>query len=786
LTWCDRSNGDWICIDQQCKEERPHQVSLMGKIFAGAQTVFAYLGDGLDCSKRSYKHDLAQLQDTAPTEFRTWNGIKSDFPALPSSDHPTRPEDAAGHVFAFLFRLAKAQHLDSLPPFLLALNEKEEADQRYLFELVRIFTQSRCFNRIWIVQEVVLVRCVELIYGSASADWSMFVAACRNWVTHAASCCARTASLIPLDYRKVMDCLSQAINSIEEVRVRYQQKIPPLLSLLRRFRSRAASDPRDKVYALLAISSEGRLSIDGTLQPAIQPDYSLEASEVFVETTTTLIRETGSLSVIAGDVGILRKYRAQLPTWVPDWSAAREGAADLSHFFLASSHRPDALTPLNVELKAHEQTALGHPIPSSFHILHLSCLRIDRVAQIGPAMPIDNQISWEVLQDWARLSSRERGYLKVFGRIVCSNVIIQTGTMITSQRERRRMVPSDILPFSLWVWTLSPHIDELENWMAGSEARWDQAVHFARTCLKSNVETALPNLRDIEVRWNHADHLVRSGLQSGFRFKPGGILHRIQVYWSETSLFVRNSIRPDFEGSIQEGVKMALQTIRDISTRLPDADDLVRASLESGVEAAQAIIGDIIRYWLQPTVYTKPEMLDPAATDLFIDKFGQRRRDAPSDADIKNALAEDFTAFDISVRTATVGRRLFITNNGFVGLGPADMTEKDTLVLLKGGRAPFLLRESCDHKGCGKKLELTFESKSTLSSMHCFFRHSEAYYKTEIVGDCYVHGIMDGEIEGSPDFQPPNYGLRGGLDTYFRALRAKGVTEIEWTDVEIV
>jgi hypothetical protein len=86
-----------------------------------------------------------------------------------------------------------------------------------------------------------------------------------------------------------------------------------LLSLLRRFRDRKASDPRDKVYALLSMVK--KLSESSHLVP----DYSLTVTEVFGKATLEVIYSSESLSVFSTELG--RKFRADLPSWIPDWSA---------------------------------------------------------------------------------------------------------------------------------------------------------------------------------------------------------------------------------------------------------------------------------------------------------------------------------------------------------------------------------------------------------------------------------------------------------------------------------
>jgi hypothetical protein len=70
--------------------------------------------------------------------------------------------------------------------------------------------------------------------------------------------------------------------------------------------------------------------------------------------------------------------------------------------------------------------------------------------------------------------------------------------------------------------------------------------------------------------------------------------------------------------------------------------------------------------------------------------------------------------FDGMIKDQTAGRALFITENGYVGLG--NVGESDEIWVLFGGDLPFVLRPKPD------------------TSSHL------------LLGDCFVHGIMYGEF----------------------------------------
>ena len=70
--------------------------------------------------------------------------------------------------------------------------------------------------------------------------------------------------------------------------------------------------------------------------------------------------------------------------------------------------------------------------------------------------------------------------------------------------------------------------------------------------------------------------------------------------------------------------------------------------------------------------------------------------------------------FRQSFRKTTFCRRIFTTEKGYIGVGPADACQGDILCILPGCSVPLVLRRRQWHH--------------------------------ELIGDCYVHGIMDGEV----------------------------------------
>ncbi|KAL2126231.1 hypothetical protein VTI74DRAFT_1378 [Chaetomium olivicolor] len=88
----------------------------------------------------------------------------------------------------------------------------------------------------------------------------------------------------------------------------------------------------------------------------------------------------------------------------------------------------------------------------------------------------------------------------------------------------------------------------------------------------------------------------------------------------------------------------------------------------------------------------------------------------------------NFVAVDSAIASATLQRRLFFTSKGYIGLGPPNTTEGDRVCVFTGGSMPFLVRDAGDR-----------EVRCVgLRACH------------QLIGDCYVHGVMDGEVMGNP------------------------------------
>jgi hypothetical protein len=92
-------------------------------------------------------------------------------------------------------------------------------------------------------------------------------------------------------------------------------------------------------------------------------------------------------------------------------------------------------------------------------------------------------------------------------------------------------------------------------------------------------------------------------------------------------------------------------------------------------------------------------------------------------------LMADKDEFQRAMADVMLGRRLFVTKKGYIGAGPLSAQVGDAVYVLAGGHVPLVLRRS-------QGVDDGAPSDGPLT----------------LVGDCYVHGVMQGESVTWPDF----------------------------------
>lgn len=284
---------DAICINQEDLDERSSQVMHMTRLYQKSTILHVWLGEESDDSARAMRlvRDLG-FSPATYEDLQTWN-----YMAEPGQTHmPAGPGKPA-------IKLPEER-----PPVL-----PEDKVKNYK-SLINLF-QRQWFSRVWIRQEVALPKSVYIHCGSETCTYEVMMKAV-DLLTYLADELflediqvpgIRADNSFATIFRKVVE-LDEIRNSgpVQEMYIKPT-------NLMFRARDCGATDPRDKVYAMLPLINPVRVPITA--------DYRLEPGVVFRDTALKLFNV--SIDYLTG---CQNPSRADgLPSWVPNlnktWSS---------------------------------------------------------------------------------------------------------------------------------------------------------------------------------------------------------------------------------------------------------------------------------------------------------------------------------------------------------------------------------------------------------------------------------------------------------------------------------
>ncbi|ORY13637.1 heterokaryon incompatibility protein-domain-containing protein [Clohesyomyces aquaticus] len=308
---------DFLCINQQDTEERTQQVGIMRDIYLNCEEVLIWLGPNVG-------GDFLGVNDeTADSAVVTWHNDSRDedmmcwytncFNEYESHGEHTMPllwaRDIFG-AFAVLRRLAEGSSLDHCRFYRSSITSSKQLSWSSLVQKgIWAIVDASWWQRTWVIQETVLPRKATVYLGLMSALWAMFASAAATYVQQLATADLKGLSQGLDNGGDPLLLLAKSVLDLEFVRAsRTEGTQLPMLSMLRRFRVKRSSDPRDKVFALLGLASE-------QVQQSMKPDYSLTVLQVMRMTTIAVLVESRGLDPLAGRV----LGPTASPSWVTNW-----------------------------------------------------------------------------------------------------------------------------------------------------------------------------------------------------------------------------------------------------------------------------------------------------------------------------------------------------------------------------------------------------------------------------------------------------------------------------------
>ncbi|MCJ1386581.1 hypothetical protein MMC17_009707 [Xylographa soralifera] len=267
---------DAISIDQSDPSEVAMQVQLMGAIYTRASCVIVWLGTG------SVADDLSR-------NICTVEEIKSNVRVTKGT-------------------LTKQQL--NAPPFPKQHHPVWDALTSLLF--------SRWFRRLWVVQEALLAKKLEIVCGRCSIDWDDFYTLVDAELQTMA------------DYETLRECMdrqgwaylsltdaSSSMGAITFYRGQVARKGPFLnniISFLEVIREKEVLKPIDKVYSILAlITDEARQSL--TVDYSLQDQFWIP----YLQLAGFLVTQDRCLQLLSAAQSVVKPEG--LPSWCPNWNS---------------------------------------------------------------------------------------------------------------------------------------------------------------------------------------------------------------------------------------------------------------------------------------------------------------------------------------------------------------------------------------------------------------------------------------------------------------------------------
>ncbi|KAJ0155939.1 Uncharacterized protein HZ326_1884 [Fusarium oxysporum f. sp. albedinis] len=281
LLWVDA-----ICINQNDLDERAQQVNLIREIYSRASSVLVWLG------RATYQ--------TVPA-FRLLLGL---------ADISRASLDVRQEYIAHVIRN------ESFKCYWLALGE---------------LLQREWWHRVWTIQEAVLGSDIRVICGPFVVEWDRIMQA-----TLVFELCYRLmdelleATIFSTAYHYLYPFQSGAsrVNVIKSLKLSIRKKKDPRLlqisslneslsTLLDITRNYDATDPRDKVYAILGLLEE--LGYNSPLRVS----YHISVEDLYTQVAMIIQQNSETLKVMS-HVEVNPSTRqgtlSTLPSWVPNWT----------------------------------------------------------------------------------------------------------------------------------------------------------------------------------------------------------------------------------------------------------------------------------------------------------------------------------------------------------------------------------------------------------------------------------------------------------------------------------
>jgi Heterokaryon incompatibility protein (HET) len=314
---------DAICINQTDDSERSQQVQSMAKIYEDAKCVLVWLGlgdpDTLAAFERLTREEEHKTHLMQSLEMRRSLRLISEVQATPKTlDEELLDNDP------------EADTREELPILRRPTLGLAEPTKNEISAIDKIF-QHPWWERVWVIQEATVARELCVICGRQVLPWNML---CQIYPVT-----IRKSGQLALSPHEMN---LEPLRRLNDIRRRWKafQNNPPISpkiqgdnyhsgpglqfnldDLVSTFRTSKATDPRDKIYALVGLAGD---------KDDVILDYSISTFQLYVRWAITRLDGQVDLRGRPDRSGVpqfldycLPSTQLQgLPSWVPDWTVS--------------------------------------------------------------------------------------------------------------------------------------------------------------------------------------------------------------------------------------------------------------------------------------------------------------------------------------------------------------------------------------------------------------------------------------------------------------------------------
>ncbi|MCJ1306637.1 hypothetical protein MMC25_000280 [Agyrium rufum] len=361
---------DAICIDQSNAVERQTQVSLMSRIYRQSKAVISDIGEAAEdahlvnpllASISEAGETCVELEKVMGLSLTSSGANQSDATSLGQVPSPIPSSELKGEL-----KDLAAEAGGSIPPTFLRLEYHGVPSlSDPAWTAFQGLFKSSYFERLWILQEFVLAPQISIVYGIGQISATELI----DSIFYLSRYGSTTLDAYFSQCKWVgLTTLSLEKHTINE-KLHADDPNTFLIHKLNLGRTHRASDARDKIYALMGLSSDGNV-----YAPHI--DYS-QPYEVVYRNFAKLFVQNGHGIELLYQAGVTSDSE-NLPSWVPDWNIIdRTLNRVVEHAEIST-------------FKASTSSAAAMQIDDSGYTLTLTAAVFDTVVSVSPILePLD-------------------------------------------------------------------------------------------------------------------------------------------------------------------------------------------------------------------------------------------------------------------------------------------------------------------------------------------------------------------------------------------------------------